>query len=462
MNQKTLFVIFGLFGLSATAFAVDADGDGVDSDKTVSDPPDCDDNDAANKPGAVEDCTDGKDNNCDGLIDSADTVGCPAGVTVQTTVQTAAASLSLTDVTAACTKCEKSQERIDHFGKFATECYRLGGTIAPEKCRVCDLPDTVGGMLDWTTVRYWSASELQDAAQGRDIKALQEHDVAQDAELEAVKAELADNIEAIRIVSEKADATAAELRVAKADLESVKVRVSDVERRLDGQDDVLESFRVTIDAIESKLVKRIDALEKRIEVQERSVFAFEAGAFGTVVGQHYVEIEKGDLVRRLRPNAAGGAVLSLGVTQRKYGARSGLFYGGAVIVDLLGEQMQNDELVPGTAFGFGLGGQGKLGYAHPDGFEIGGLVEAGYHGTGMVGPSGAVTSARIGGGLQIGWDLAMYSSLHLAPAVQFLVFAEPTTYDETDDLGHNKDMNLAGSGIEIRIGIFGSRDPVVR
>jgi len=45
---------------------IDADNDGYD--ETV----DCNDNDAAINPGAVEVCDDAKDNNCDGLIDQQD------------------------------------------------------------------------------------------------------------------------------------------------------------------------------------------------------------------------------------------------------------------------------------------------------------------------------------------------------------------------------------------------------
>ncbi len=51
---------------------VDDDSDGYTSDV------DCDDNDPAINPGAVEDCTDGIDNDCDNLIDTADpdAIGC--------------------------------------------------------------------------------------------------------------------------------------------------------------------------------------------------------------------------------------------------------------------------------------------------------------------------------------------------------------------------------------------------
>jgi hypothetical protein len=49
----------------------DRDDDGYDDDV------DCDDHDPAVHPGATEICDDHVDNDCDGLIDAADTQDCP-------------------------------------------------------------------------------------------------------------------------------------------------------------------------------------------------------------------------------------------------------------------------------------------------------------------------------------------------------------------------------------------------
>ncbi|MEW6221017.1 MAG: putative metal-binding motif-containing protein [Thermodesulfobacteriota bacterium] len=63
----------------------DQDGDGFAAEGGDCGPADCNDNSAAVYPGAVETCTDGLDNDCNGLIDAADpaAIGCPAGCTDQ-------------------------------------------------------------------------------------------------------------------------------------------------------------------------------------------------------------------------------------------------------------------------------------------------------------------------------------------------------------------------------------------
>ncbi len=57
----------------------DADGDSFATQGGACGPVDCNDNNAAVHPGATENCTDGVDNNCNGLIDAQDpaAVGCP-------------------------------------------------------------------------------------------------------------------------------------------------------------------------------------------------------------------------------------------------------------------------------------------------------------------------------------------------------------------------------------------------
>jgi hypothetical protein len=57
----------------------DLDNDTYSPDGGSCGPTDCDDNDATINPGAIEDCTDGIDNDCDGAVDAADPddVNCP-------------------------------------------------------------------------------------------------------------------------------------------------------------------------------------------------------------------------------------------------------------------------------------------------------------------------------------------------------------------------------------------------
>ena len=61
----------------------DADADGYNVEGGACGAVDCDDSDAAVNPGAEENCTDGVDNDCDGLIDTQDpsAVGCPPACT---------------------------------------------------------------------------------------------------------------------------------------------------------------------------------------------------------------------------------------------------------------------------------------------------------------------------------------------------------------------------------------------
>ncbi len=66
-----------LYAVSDMLFApdcscVDRDGDGAFAAEQCGTPPDCDDTDAAVHPGAAEDCWDGIDNDCNGLVDGDD------------------------------------------------------------------------------------------------------------------------------------------------------------------------------------------------------------------------------------------------------------------------------------------------------------------------------------------------------------------------------------------------------
>lgn len=65
---------------SCSAAIHDLDGDGYVACGAT---PDCDDLDPSRNPGEVEVCWDGIDNDCDGLIDGADTADCPSGTTVR-------------------------------------------------------------------------------------------------------------------------------------------------------------------------------------------------------------------------------------------------------------------------------------------------------------------------------------------------------------------------------------------
>ena len=56
----------------------DNDGDGYTAEGGDCGPSDCDDNDEFINPDAKEICTDDIDNDCDGLLDGADVVECPA------------------------------------------------------------------------------------------------------------------------------------------------------------------------------------------------------------------------------------------------------------------------------------------------------------------------------------------------------------------------------------------------
>ena len=64
---------------SAQPTCTDADGDGYSVEGGDCGPVDCNDRSAAVNPGAVENCTNGTDDNCNGLVDTQDAtaVGCP-------------------------------------------------------------------------------------------------------------------------------------------------------------------------------------------------------------------------------------------------------------------------------------------------------------------------------------------------------------------------------------------------
>jgi hypothetical protein len=68
---------------AASPTCTDSDGDGYAVEGDNCGPIDCNDKQAAVNPGAVENCTNGKDDNCNGLIDTQDptAVGCPITAT---------------------------------------------------------------------------------------------------------------------------------------------------------------------------------------------------------------------------------------------------------------------------------------------------------------------------------------------------------------------------------------------
>jgi hypothetical protein len=71
--------------IGCTGGCTDGDGDGYSLEGGSCGPVDCDDSNSSVNPGAVEACGDGIDNNCNGLVDTADAnaVACPANCTDQ-------------------------------------------------------------------------------------------------------------------------------------------------------------------------------------------------------------------------------------------------------------------------------------------------------------------------------------------------------------------------------------------
>lgn len=167
-------------GDAGTDAGVDADGDGFPL------PEDCDDTNADIKPGATELCFDGLDNDCDALVDCADTVTCEA-MTCSTTGRCASSvcvapteqglcadgldndgdllvdcadadcpmgtacsdqnACTLGDVCGAGGTCQKASDRTCTTPP-AAQCFAATGACLPDAGGVCQYAVTTGGCND--------------------------------------------------------------------------------------------------------------------------------------------------------------------------------------------------------------------------------------------------------------------------------------------------------------------------